>query len=173
MIKFIENDGGRSAAGYRGYTGDCVCRAIAIVTGKPYKEIYGLIADTAAELGYPKSANMALVNRARKEQYLQSGKRGKCIDLVVLERLGFQKIKLPKGPRPTYTEAHETYGDCLATTQRHMVALKDGALQDTFDGRTYDFVSKRWGPSVNGIRVLESKHLSGERKALSVWVLPK
>ena len=30
------NDGGRSAAGFSGKTGDCVCRAIAIATGKPY-----------------------------------------------------------------------------------------------------------------------------------------
>jgi hypothetical protein len=34
------NDGGRSEAGFHGKTGDCVCRAIAIATGKPYAEVY-------------------------------------------------------------------------------------------------------------------------------------
>lgn len=38
--KFFKNDGGRKDAGYKGNTGDCVTRAIAIATGKPYKEIY-------------------------------------------------------------------------------------------------------------------------------------
>ena len=36
----IHNDGGRAAAGFRGTTGDCVCRAIAIASGKPYGEVY-------------------------------------------------------------------------------------------------------------------------------------
>src|SRR5258708_144802 len=34
------NDGGRKAAGYAGKTGDCSTRAIAIVTGKSYEEVY-------------------------------------------------------------------------------------------------------------------------------------
>ena len=34
------NDGGRSAAGYKGKAGDCVVRSIAIVSGLPYQKIY-------------------------------------------------------------------------------------------------------------------------------------
>ena len=39
MIKFIYNDGGRTAAGIKA-TGDCVCRSIAIASGRPYEEVY-------------------------------------------------------------------------------------------------------------------------------------
>ena len=35
---FVYDDGGRAAAGFKGKTGDCVCRAIA--TGEPYQEVY-------------------------------------------------------------------------------------------------------------------------------------
>jgi len=35
-MKFIYDDGGRAAAGYSGTAGDCVCRAVAIATGRPY-----------------------------------------------------------------------------------------------------------------------------------------
>lgn len=42
-MEFVYNDGGRSEAGFKGTTGDCVCRAIAIATQRPYKEIYDLI----------------------------------------------------------------------------------------------------------------------------------
>ena len=34
------NDGGRTAAGYKGKAGDCVVRSIAIVSGLPYQKIY-------------------------------------------------------------------------------------------------------------------------------------
>jgi len=43
---FVYNDGGRKEAGFNGYTGDCVIRAIAIATGKPYREVY----DTCFEM---------------------------------------------------------------------------------------------------------------------------
>jgi len=39
-MKFQYNDGGRAAASYKGRPGDCVCRSIAIVTGKPYQQVY-------------------------------------------------------------------------------------------------------------------------------------
>lgn len=39
-MTFIEHDGGRAEAGYKGKTGDCGVRAAAIVTNLPYKEIY-------------------------------------------------------------------------------------------------------------------------------------
>jgi hypothetical protein len=40
---FRFHDGGRTAAGYRGKTGDCVVRSIAIATGLPYQQIYDLV----------------------------------------------------------------------------------------------------------------------------------
>jgi hypothetical protein len=45
MDTFIFNDGGRAEAGYKGQTGDCVCRSICIVTGKPYDEVYQALAE--------------------------------------------------------------------------------------------------------------------------------
>jgi hypothetical protein len=40
---FQFNDGGRANAGFKGMTGDCATRAIAIVTELPYKIISNLI----------------------------------------------------------------------------------------------------------------------------------
>ena len=39
-MNFIHNDGGRSAAGYKGRTGDCVVRAVAIATRQDYRKVY-------------------------------------------------------------------------------------------------------------------------------------
>jgi hypothetical protein len=44
-LRWVFDDGGRSAAGFRGPTGDCVVRAIAIVTEIPYKTVYNDIND--------------------------------------------------------------------------------------------------------------------------------
>ncbi len=43
-IHFHVDDGGRKESGYSGFEGDCVVRALAIATGKPYKMIYDRIA---------------------------------------------------------------------------------------------------------------------------------
>jgi hypothetical protein len=39
-MDFVFHDGRRAAADYKGTTGDCVTRSIAIATGKPYQEVY-------------------------------------------------------------------------------------------------------------------------------------
>jgi hypothetical protein len=40
MLIWTWNDGGRKDAGYKGQANDCTCRAITIVSGRPYEEIY-------------------------------------------------------------------------------------------------------------------------------------
>lgn len=44
---FVYDDGGRKAAGYKGTTGDCACRAVAIAAQRPYQEVYDLINEYA------------------------------------------------------------------------------------------------------------------------------
>ena len=48
-MEFIYDDGGRAAAGFKGKTGDCVTRAIAIATGRPYREVYDRLNEIAQE----------------------------------------------------------------------------------------------------------------------------
>jgi hypothetical protein len=42
-MKYQYNDGGRSEAGFKGTTGDCVVRAIAIATKTDYLEVYNTV----------------------------------------------------------------------------------------------------------------------------------
>jgi hypothetical protein len=48
LMKIVIDDGGREAAGFKGSAGDCVCRAIAIASGRPYKEVNDRLADGTA-----------------------------------------------------------------------------------------------------------------------------
>jgi phosphatidylserine/phosphatidylglycerophosphate/cardiolipin synthase-like enzyme len=40
LMQFVYDDGGRTAAGYKGKTGDCVCRAVAITLERLYHDVY-------------------------------------------------------------------------------------------------------------------------------------
>jgi hypothetical protein len=47
-MRFEYDDGGRAAAGYKGKTGDCACRAIAIATCVPYQIVYDMLNEHAS-----------------------------------------------------------------------------------------------------------------------------
>ena len=47
-MKVIITDGGRKESGYKSKkSGDCVCRAISIATGKDYQEVYDALNELA------------------------------------------------------------------------------------------------------------------------------
>jgi hypothetical protein len=38
--RWVYDDGGRKAVEFSDHSDDCACRAIAIATGKPYRQVY-------------------------------------------------------------------------------------------------------------------------------------
>lgn len=44
-MPFIYDDGGRKETGRKGTAGDCVCRSIAIATGRSYDDVYRELAE--------------------------------------------------------------------------------------------------------------------------------
>ena len=161
MIDYRYDDGGREAAGYRGKTGDCVVRAIAICTGEDYRGVYLTIAEHMKRNGYAASGNAyATRERNRKAPRSKGQIAARRVQDHVLEAYGFRKVRLPAGERPTFTEAHHQFGDCVVGTTKHVAAIVDGALRDTFDGRTYEWAKPR----------TESGVETRQRKAQSVWV---
>ena len=65
-MTWVYDDGGRAEAGYKGSAGDCVCRAIAIATQRPYKEVYDLINALAKAERKSKLAKSSARNGVRK-----------------------------------------------------------------------------------------------------------
>ena len=155
MIDYTYNDGGRGKAGYKGTTGDCGVRAVAILTGLDYQTVYKSAAAFFKSHGYAATGNAYKMGKKTK----RGQKKPHVVQDLWYESMGFEKVKLPKGKKPTYTEAHELYGDCMVTTRKHICALKDGALHDTFDGREYEIYDR--DTDFTDIR---------ERKAMSVFV---
>src|SRR4051794_13783243 len=50
-FRFVKDDGGRAAAGFRGKARDCAARAIAKTTGLPYRTIWDDIAAARKQSG--------------------------------------------------------------------------------------------------------------------------
>ena len=150
MIGFVKDTGGAPAR-KRG-ANDCVPRAIAIAAGIGYAEAYRLVGD----------AQLDVTSRSRKRAASRSLRRGtdkKATDKA-MAAAGLVKVKLPRGARPTYSEAHARYGDCVVSSTKHVAAIVGGNLRDTFDGRTYEWQDE-YG-------IAETR----ERKAMSVWRKP-
>lgn len=123
---WVFDDGGRTAAGYKGVTGDCACRAIAIVTGKPYQEVYDLIIETAKE------------ERPRRGKNRSHPRTGVWPQTVrkIMERLGWKWVpamKIGSGCTTHLLADELPAGHILCVVSRHYVAVIDGVAHDTYD----------------------------------------
>ena len=179
MIDFVINDGGRKEAGYKGTTGDCVVRAYCIITGTDYATAHDLFYDRTME--WLSKANTRQQRAAVKKLKGQTGKGavvgGKMgvwpeVSQRIFKAAGLVKAKgarNPDGTWLTYSEAHEQYGNCIVHSSHHMAALKDGALQDLWDGRTYEWEDTPLADE--GIYDVV-KVVTKERKAGSIWYYP-
>jgi hypothetical protein len=126
-LPYVFDDGGRKAAGYKGKTGDCVTRAIAIATGKPYQEVYDAINALAA--------NERTGKRKRGRSSSRTGVYG-TTQRKYLASIGWKftptmqigsgcKVHLAKGELPM--------GRLIVSVSKHTTAVIDGVIHDTHD----------------------------------------
>lgn len=126
-MKYQFNDGGRSAAGFKGTAGDCVARAVAIASGRPYAEIYmalakGTGAQRAGKRGKrPASARNGInVTRQWFKDYMRE--------------LGFAwtpTMKIGSGCTVHLSDGELPMGRLVVSVSKHYTAVIDGVIQDT------------------------------------------
>lgn len=132
MTNFKFNDGGRKAAGFKGEAGDCVCRAIAIASGRPYKEIFDRLAE----------GNVTQRRTSRQRKKLKAT----ADDGIYTTRkwfkdymteLGFVwKPIMSIGSGCTTHLRHDELpksGRLVLHLSKHSAAYVDGVLNDTYD----------------------------------------
>ena len=127
MENFNFNDGGRKEAGFKGDTGDCVCRAIAIVTGKSYKEVY----DTLNVLAKTERIGIRKIRKSNS----RTGTYRTTYDKY-LKSLGYEWIPtmgIGTGCKIHLCENELPKGKVIVRVSRHMVAVIDGVVNDTHD----------------------------------------
>jgi hypothetical protein len=127
-IPFVKDDGGRKATGFSGQTGDCTCRAIAIVTGMSYEQVY-------AEL-----KEIALTERRSKRRKKRSHPRTgmfKATTRRYLTSLGLRWVPTMQiGQGCTVHLRRDELpqkGRLVLSLSKHAAAVIDGVLHDTYD----------------------------------------
>ena len=120
-ITFVYDDGGRAEAGFEGKAGDCVARAIAIASGKPYKEVYKELAKRNQEAGGKRSARNGIARKVY-EKYLTE--------------LGFTwipKMKVGQGVTTHVRKDELPNGVAILRLSRHLTVSVSGEIRDTYD----------------------------------------
>lgn len=122
--QFTYDDGGRAAAGFKGDTGDCVCRSIAIATGLPYKTVYDAL--------NAQKASMRQTRRVRKSS-ARTGVNRRVYDRY-LASLGWRFVPtmgIGSGCKVHLRADELPKGRIICRVSRHMVAVIDGVIHDT------------------------------------------
>jgi hypothetical protein len=121
------NDGGRAEAGYKGKTGDCVCRSIAIATGRPYQKIYDALNAFAA--GERTGKRKRGVSSERTGVYPRTIRR-------YMESVGWKWtpcMSIGSGTKVHLRDGELPMGRLVVCVSRHTTAVVDGVIHDTHD----------------------------------------
>lgn len=120
------DDGGRAEAGYRGQTGDCAVRAIAIAVGLSYEEAYQLV------VRYGKA------ERGKKSKSPSHPRNGVYMDTMrrIMADLGWAWV--PTMEFGVGTTHHLAVGEVppgrvICRVSKHYVAVVDGVVHDNHD----------------------------------------
>lgn len=137
-MEFVHDDGGRAEAGYKGSANDCVCRAIAIVTEKPYLEVYdalfsGIIEYTGAHRD--RAARRMKCGKGRRGTTPRNGVSSK-VYRAYLESLGwkwFPTMGIGTGCQVHLADGELPSGRLVVRLSKHLTAVIDGVIHDTYD----------------------------------------
>jgi len=126
-MQYQFNDGGRAEAGYKGLTGDCAARSIAIVTGIGYQKAYDLINEAAQS-----------EKRGKKKRGISNARTGVYKDNVkrVMLSLGYKwtpTMLIGQGCKVHLRAEELPQGRLLVNVSKHYTAVIDGVIHDTHD----------------------------------------
>lgn len=126
-MEWIYNDGGRAEAGYKGLTGDCVCRAIAIAAERPYQEVYDLINEYAKQERTGKRKKD--ISNARTGVYKTTIRK-------VMAHYNFKWVPtmlIGQGCKVHLIADELPAGRLVVSISGHEVAVIDGVIHDTYN----------------------------------------
>lgn len=131
---WVFDDGGREAAGFKGKTGDCVTRAIAIAAELPYREVYDELFERQRIFGETRRTRRARAIRERGA----SPRNGVFTDVAgpyLLEH-GFVWVPtmgIGEGCRVHLVADELPAGRLVTRLSKHLTAVVDGVIHDTYD----------------------------------------
>jgi len=135
-VRWVADDGGRADAGFKGVTGDCVTRAIAIASGQSYKRVYDDLHEAVLSCR-PHMAKLELRygQHARRHASPRTGVHRRFYE-PYLFGLGFlwtPTMSIGSGTTVHLREDELPGGRLVVAVSKHLTAVIDGAIHDTFD----------------------------------------
>lgn len=128
LLPYIYDDGGRFDYFKGKQVGDCVCRAITIASGRDYKEIYDIIHKAMGES--PRNGVYVHTTKFKRLMKALGFVWVSCCKVGSTESTHFYKGELPMGR-------------LVCSVRKHMVAVIDGVVRDTWDSRYNSFSEPR------------------------------
>lgn len=128
-MKFVYDDGGRAAAGFKGHAGDCVARAIAIVAELPYADVYARL---ATETGAQRAGKHGKKPASARNGISTSRKWFRNY----MDEIGLTwtpTMKVGQGCRVHLRPDELPRGRLIVAVSRHYTAVVDGVIHDLAD----------------------------------------
>jgi len=128
-MKFAWDDGGRKAAGYRGNAGDCVVRAVAIASGRPYQDVYNVLSDGCR--------NQRTTSRSKQKASARNSvnvRRKWFRDLMVDWGFAWTPcMGIGTGCQVHLADSELPAGRLVVAVSKHYTAVIDRVIHDTHD----------------------------------------
>lgn len=124
---WVFDDGGRAAAGYKGFTEDCACRAIAVATALPYQEAYDLIIEAAKR--------ERMTKRKTSRSHPRTGVH-KATMRRIMDELGWvwtPTMQVGQGCAVHLRPDELPAGRLIVAVTKHYTVVIDGVIRDTHD----------------------------------------
>lgn len=156
-LKFIHNDGGRSKY-FKGSTGDCVTRAIAIATNIDYKIVYDDLFIANKEYIEKHNNKYAKAMKSRKNGLSPRNGIYKEIYSKYLFANGWKYISLVKFGSKERTKLDQlTHLDnIIVCIPRHIMAMQKGVINDIGDTRYSYWEERKSIRTANGYYIKEN-----------------
>jgi len=123
-MEWVYSDGGRAEAGRKGSAQDCVCRAVTIITGLAYADVYRRMGDHAKAAGVSRSV-------------VRTGYPTKLVK-TFLASLGFAWVPtmfIGQGCKVHLVASELPPGKLIVNLSRHIAPVINGTVYDTDDPR--------------------------------------
>lgn len=155
-LDFNHNDGGR-AKYFKGSTGDCVTRAIAIATNIDYKIVYDDL--FLANKEYISKRNNKISRALRNRHNGLSPRSGIFKDIYTkyLTDLGWKYVSLIKFGSKERTKLDQLthFDNIIITINKHLMCMQKGVLQDISDFRFSYWEERKSIRTANGYFIKE------------------
>jgi hypothetical protein len=129
-MPFVADDGGRSVAGFKGAAGDCVARAVAIASQKPYSDVYAVL---SKGMGSQRKTKHSMRRSASARNGVNVRRKWFKDYMTQLGFVWVPTMRVGQGCKVHLLKGELPSGRLVVALSRHYTAVIDGVVHDTYD----------------------------------------